>query len=90
MQARKNLFRPEHIQPAIFQRALALGGIAGDTHLIIVATFNQNVNVAARGQTVVQRPVDRAGPQDGISRRHFISKASSTIGKRYCPGREDC
>jgi hypothetical protein len=52
MQALKNLFRPEHIQAAISHRALAFGGIAGDAHSIIVATFNQGVNVAARGQTV--------------------------------------
>jgi protein-L-isoaspartate O-methyltransferase len=52
MQPREDFLSPTHIQAAISHRALALGGVSGNAHLFIVATFNQRVNVAARGRAV--------------------------------------
>lgn len=43
VQASKNLSGPAHVQVPRFQRAQALGWIAGDAHELSVATFNVRV-----------------------------------------------
>jgi hypothetical protein len=44
MQASEDLLRSAQIQAPLLQRALTLGRVTGDTHLLIVDTFNQGVN----------------------------------------------
>jgi hypothetical protein len=63
MQASEDLLRSAQIQAPFLQRALTLGRVTGNAHLLIVDTFNQGVNSTTPAGVLANAQVQRAGAE---------------------------